>query len=216
MTQACVVARQGVGSCKHNLSLHAHVLLLDVSRTLSDEHLIERHEHEARCAVHNKAVFQRHGVVFSNDAVWTQRLRVVDTTANADVHKRCLVGQSACLKHEIFNSLVLCIFVNAGILHLSTNGYGAVRHALTLGRNEQHIVFFQRHVSHLARHDACHVNAHHLQRAVFLHAMDDSTIGERLFLQSVSMFNERADAVHLLAYVIQARTEHGTLQFYCV
>ena len=94
------------------------------------------------------------------------------------------------------------------------DGDGLLLHHLALGGDEEYIVLLQRYVGHSAVHDARHVDRHHFQGAVFLHAMNDATGGEGFFLQSFGVLYQGAHAVDVVAQLVQAWTEYGSFYFY--
>ena len=116
------------------------------------------------------------------------------------------------MQHKVFNGFVISILVDAREAHLATYGKGALCYLFGLGRDKQHVVFFQGHVGHFAAQYAPQVNAQHFEGAVGLHTMNDGAVCEGCFGHAVGLLNERAHAVNLFAQVIEARTEHGAFQ----
>ena len=211
VAQTHIVGRERVGSGEHNLALNRYILLLHISRTLADIYLVERHERESRLAVHNESVLKGERVDLGYNAVGSQCLGVGYTAAYVDVDGRCLVGKATSLKHKVLDGLVVGILVYTRILHLASYADGTLIEVLGLGRHKQHVVLLQRYVGYSACQDTCKVYAYHLKRAVFLHTVQHGTIGKRHLLYSLGMLDKCAHAVDLFAKVVQARTEHGTL-----
>ena len=216
VAQACVVALQSVGSGEEHLALYRHVLLLGVARRTHYVHFVKRHKCQRAVTVNSKVVFQRHAECLCDDAVWTQRLRVAHTSANAHVHERRLVGETASLYDEVLNSLVVGVLIYTGILHLATYRERSVGHLLCLGSHKEHVVLLQWDVGYTTAHNALDVYADHLKSAVCLHAVHHGTRSDSIFCNTVGVLDERTYAVHLLAEVIHTRTEHGSLHLHGV
>ena len=96
------------------------------------------------------------------------------------------------------------------------DGDGLFLHHLLLGGDEQHVVGLQWDVGHAAAEDAVHVDGHHLQCAVGLHAVHHGMGGKGFFLQSLGGLKQGAHAVYLSAHLVHARAEHGTFQLHHV
>ena len=189
-------------------------MLFCITWIFADKDFIEWHQGKAWCAVDNETVLQGEFETLGNDAVRTQCLRIVDSTAYVDFHYRSPVGESACLKNEVLDGLIVGILVCARIVYFATDGDGAFYHLVLTGRDEEHIILLQWYVGHLTTHDACNIDADYLQRAVGFHAMHYGT-GCKCFLgESLCMFYESANAVDLFAQVVHAGTEYGSLDFY--
>ena len=84
------------------------------------------------------------------------------------------------MQHEVFQCLVVGIFVGTGVLYLAMDGNGLLNLRLLLGRNEEHVLVLQGDVGYCAVHDAFKVDGNHFQGAVGFHTVHDGMLGESL------------------------------------
>ena len=161
--------------------------------------------------VNDEAVFQREVERLGQDGVGCQRIGIADASRYHHVMHRCRLLQSSGLQHEVFQRLVVGILVGTRILHLSVNGDGLLFLCLYAGGDEQHILVSEGDVGNSAVEDALNVDRQRLECAVSLHAVHDGMLGEGLFGDALSVFQQRLDAIDVFAYLVHARTEDSTL-----
>ena len=101
VAESLVLLGEGIGSCKHDLSLNLYVLLGEVAGALADIYLVEGLELEARLTVDDEAVFQREVEGLCQDGVGGDGMGVDKTARHQYVVHRCRLLQTSCLQHEV-------------------------------------------------------------------------------------------------------------------
>ena len=178
--EAGVACLERIGSGKQYLTAHLHVLLLVVARAAVYEHLVEWLEHEARFAVDDKAILQGEGVGLGEDGVRLQGAGIDDSAAHVHTYGRGLHCQSACLKDEVLQRLVVCILIYTGILHLSVYGQRPFLLHVRTCWYEENVAILQRDVGCTTRQNALHIDRDDFQGAVGLETVHDGSGGKCL------------------------------------
>ena len=96
------------------------------------------------------------------------------------------------------------------------DGDGLLLLHILSGGHEEHILVLQHDIGCGASHDAGQVHGNHLQCAVLLHAVHHGMGGESLLGDALTIVHQGLHTGNLLAQLIHAWTEHGTLHLHHV
>ena len=118
------------------------------------------------------------------------------------------------MDNQIFNSLIISIFVDAGIEYFTINRHCFLLIMLLAAGDIDYILIAKRNIRNRTFQDTANVDTQHLQCAVCFHAMHHSVLRDCPFFKSCCGLYQSLHGTDISADMIHTRTEHSALDLH--